>query len=381
MATTASKDIHKLKLQLEVLSLTIQAAGDGPKRFPAGAVIMRKGKRVGVGGEIMPKDPPAFQIEKYPGELTGEKKKPSQLEIERMGDEDFVDPKEDKNAVKTFLANAKTVVNKVQDELGKAFDAIKNMTAEQFMKIWTNPFVVKIRSQFSEAMGSVGASAKKAYTDVMKTFTDTVSNINSSIKSKVGEASAFISDLQKQISGMFNGAIKKISDASGNTQAMIAQGVGVAIGAINGMIGSLAAGGQSVMNISFIKDAIANLKSLWGQVSGASKELIAQFNAAMKAAIEAITHEEENAKKAEEGREKIRKMFDDFKKENEEGEKKRKQEQEAILKEFEEKIRLAEEARAKKDKEGEKATKGTVKRIEFLEEALKKAEEAKEVES
>ena len=302
MTTVIQKDIHKFKSQLKTLEVTIQSAGQGPKRYLAGSHILRKGKWENVGGEIMPKNPPAIKFESFPGELTGGKEKPVETKMPSPGDKEFVGPEQDKNAARAFIANAKTALNKAKDDLMASLDNLKAMTGEQFMKAWTDPKVVKIRSQLSAAMDSVGAAATQ-------TYTDSLNSINTFVSNKMQEAadfdmSVFVDDLKDSMSKLYIESAKAFQD---NIAAILGAAVGIKIGSsifknikvktAYGFVGILtfealidlfyeivigsASIAVAISSTDFAQDIYKKIKSSMSKIMPGNKELDAQLKKAM----------------------------------------------------------------------------------------------------
>lgn len=295
MVSSLDRDVRKFKQQSELLLLTIQAAQKREK-WEKNTVIMDKGKLVFPGGGWKPDPAPAFRIlsdeEMY---ALKQGKLQTIADVDRFrknpdittGEGKTLTPKavtegDKASNLDSAIASAKASLKSAQDSIIAAFDNLKTVTATKFTEIWSDPKVLAVRKQISDALGEMGGKAKQVYNDTMKFFSDAVANFNKSesgkdyvgqrrkrgvggvlsdVKKAIGDAgkgfaesdtgkdianakkatSEFASAMKKNVNDMMKNAMGTITDAaSGGAQIQAMAGVNAAVAAISGFLYSMA---------------------------------------------------------------------------------------------------------------------------------------------
>jgi hypothetical protein len=168
-------DVFQFQSQALSAMIIIQSAEKKPARWESRTVIFRKGKLIGVGGEIKPKDPPAYRVlsEKAYQEFSYGKfetlndidKFESYLK-NRDSSSESINKIEILNSPKNDVNVAFEILDNVFDEIEKAGDFVKKAISELYKNLEVDKILSQIKktiddNQFLSGVASVLNNAVK----------------------------------------------------------------------------------------------------------------------------------------------------------------------------------------------------------------------------
>ena len=249
MVNSLDRDVRKFKRQSNDLMLLIQVEA---KKWPKRTIIVRDGKLTSVGGEIMPKDPPAFRVlddQQMAAFLRGEIKSFAQIDrlqntraanLKSIGDEVVQGVEEDyfKNTDNPKAdSKAKTLIDSAQQIIMDALEQIKDIPGK-IGKLWASDDVVEIRAEIGTAISLLGTKAGTAYNNVSAAFSNALGKASKDDGEKSSEG--FVARMKRELGIMASTAMQNIKDIGDKEKNPVIAGVGGAMAAIASFLSGVA---------------------------------------------------------------------------------------------------------------------------------------------